>query len=342
VCRTLEADFAMMVVPQSGDYHSKIDLVVGDFSTSARPFVDGILQGVIASKEPVMLGEVAGGAASTQASHSKLRSLLAAPLVSSEGSIVGAILVGSRRSSGFHPRQMAILQTIAGQVGLVVQNAGLMAELEYKTMIQERARLAREIHDGLAQTIGFLKLQSAQLRNYLAREDLERARQAVELLHSTLSEVYQDARQAIDGLRISPAECGLSGWIAQTVSEFEEISGLPVDLQNAELKADLPSEVHAQLIRILQEALSNVRKHARASQVWVVCHETNADLVLEVRDNGLGFSPEDVSSPSRYGLLGMRERAELVGADFQVTSRPGQGTLVRVRLPLKDLEEVIS
>jgi signal transduction histidine kinase len=115
-----------------------------------------------------------------------------------------------------------------------------------------------------------------------------------------------------------------------------------VNLQEIEVQANLPSEVHAQLIRILQEALSNVRKHSQANQVWIVCQETEDELILEVRDNGLGFSPEDVVGASRYGLRGMRERAELIGADFQVIGRPGQGTRVRVCLPLKGLEEAIS
>jgi two-component system nitrate/nitrite sensor histidine kinase NarX len=336
VHRTLEADIALMLVPRSVESQSKMDLFLGEISSQERPLMDGILQGVMVSAEPVMLGGVAGGSTSA----SGVRSILAAPLVASSGAVVGAILVGNRRTASFHARQLALLQTVAGQVALVVENASLMAELEYKTVIQERARLAREIHDGLAQTIGFLKLQAAQLRLRLDQGEIDRLRQNIELIYSTLSEAYQDARQSIDGLRISPAECGLSGWIGQTVSEFEELSGLQVELQNPELHASLPSEFHAQLIRIIQEALSNVRKHANASRVWVACSETPEDLLLEVRDDGNGFSPQDVATASRYGLRGMRERAELIGADFQVISRPQQGTIVRLRLPLKGYEEV--
>jgi two-component system nitrate/nitrite sensor histidine kinase NarX len=211
-------------------------------------------------------------------------------------------------------------------------------------MIQERTRLAREIHDGLAQTLGFLKLQLAQMQNYLAREEMERLRQSVDLCYSTLSEAYQEARQAIDGLRIWPKESGLAGWLEQTVSEFEEVSGLAVQMTEPELKTSLPPEVHAQLIRIVQEALSNIRKHAHAEQVWISVNEVEEDLWLEIRDDGQGFSPEDVTVPARHGLRGMRERAELIGADFQVVSRPGEGTRIRVRLPLRNFQvgEVVS
>jgi two-component system nitrate/nitrite sensor histidine kinase NarX len=213
-----------------------------------------------------------------------------------------------------------------------------MAELEFQSMIQERARLAREIHDGLAQTIGYLKLQASQLRGMLKRGDLERAKQAVDLYYATLSEAYQDARQAIDGLRISPDECGIIGWLQQTSDEFAELSGLMVRTDFAPVDSVVAPEVQAQLVRIMQEALSNVRKHANAQHVWVDCKETQDDLLLEVRDDGLGFSPEDVSSASRYGLRSMRERADLIGADFQVISRPHEGTIVRLRLPVNHLQ----
>lgn len=338
VSLTLGADFAVMITTHRDHAAQGLNLVEGDLPASARPFIDGLLHGVIASSEPVLLGDLAGDPGEHAEARPYLTSIVAAPLLSPEQGVLGAILVGNRhahgRQRGFQPRQLALLQTIAGQVALVVQNASLMAELEYQTMLQERARLAREIHDGLAQTIGFLKLQAAQLRNYLSREDLDRARRAADTFYATLSEAYQDARQAIDGLRISPDECGLAGWLAQMASEFQELSGLPVHLGEVVMNSHLSSEVQAQLIRIVQEALSNVRKHSQAKQVWIGCHETDGDVLLEVRDDGRGFEPEDVSGASQHGLRGMRERAELIGADFQIVSRPQGGAAVRVRLPL--------
>lgn len=350
VSQTLGADFAIMTVPASGRFPQGIDLVEGDLPPQGRPFIDGLLQGVLTSRQPVLLVDLAGDPGGSAEVRPFVKSLVAAPLISGEGSVLGAILVGNRPVKGggyagksparsFQPRQLALLQTIASQVALVVQNASLMAELEYQIMFQERARLAREIHDGLAQTIGFLKLQAAQLRSFLSKDDIERARQSAEIFYSTLTEAYQDARQAIDGLRISPDECGLQGWLAQIAAEFRDASGLPVSVEDVQLDGNLSSEVQAQLIRIVQEALSNVRKHAQATQVWIGCRELDGDLLLEVRDDGRGFAPQDVTSASQHGLRGMRERAELIGADFQVASRPQAGTTVRVRLPLKRVEE---
>jgi two-component system nitrate/nitrite sensor histidine kinase NarX len=231
---------------------------------------------------------------------------------------------------------------MAGQIALVVQNTNLVSEVSYKTMMQERARLARETHDGLAQTLGFLKLQGAQLKSFLARGEYDRALQNAETMHNTLSEAYQDARQAIDGLRLSPSDCGLPGWLEQTAQEFSDLTGTQVAIVDNTLEVNLPIEYHAQLIRIVQEALSNVRKHSKAEQVSLACFQDGSDLILEVQDNGKGFMPNDGLAFSQHGLKGMRERADLIGADFQVISRPGEGTTVRVRLPVKNIDEVMS
>jgi len=339
VYNILEADFAVMLVPGNGGHLARVDLSMGKFPPQAQPFVDGLLQGVMISGEPVLLGDLAGDPAGDPRSRPELKSLLAAPLLSPERAVLGAILVGHQQARGFQrgfqPRHLPLLQTIAGQVALVIQNASLMAELEYQTMLRERARLAREIHDGLAQTIGFLKLQAAQLRTQLDNGDAVRARQSADLFYATLSEAYQDARQAIDGLRVSPDECGLSGWLHQIADEFQDLSGLPIHLEESPVEASISPEVQAQLIRIIQEALSNVRKHAHAGEVWLVLGQTNDDLVLEVRDDGQGFSQQDITTASRHGLRSMRERSELIGADLQVISLPGRGATVRVRLPVQ-------
>lgn len=332
VNQTVDSDFAMLVISQPGSVLANARLIQGDLPLQSQPFVDGVTQGVIASTQPVLLSAVTGDSTTIPTVHS----LIAAPLLSGRASL-GALVAGNCHATPLNKRQLSLLQIIAGQVALVVQNADTLAELEYATIIQERTRLAREIHDGLAQTLGFLKLQAAQMRNYLARGDAERARESLDLYFAALNEAYQDVRQTIDGLRIEPANAGLDGWLEQTVVEFRELSGLEVDFNRASLNGVLLPEVHAQLIRIVQEALSNVRKHAQASHVWVTCREAEDDLWLEIRDDGKGFAPEDVPRPSQHGLRGMRERADLIGADFQVISRQQGGTTIRVRLPLKGL-----
>lgn len=336
--QTLESDFSVLVIRELDGKLTTMDLAQGVSRPHSFSFINGILQGVMDSGEPVLMNDVIGD----PAAPSSARSLMAAPLLSPEHVALGALLVGSTHPDGFHQRQFTLLQTIAGQGALFVQNARLMQELEYNTVIQERIRLAREIHDGLAQTLGFLKLQVAQMQNYRARGDVDRLQQSLDRVYTTLSEAYEDIRQSIDGLRISPDDRGLSGWIGQTLDEFRDATGLVVNLDPVNVEAELPPEIHAQLIRIVQEALSNIRKHAQASQVQVSCQEFGNELCLEIRDNGRGFMTEDDPGSFRYGLRGMRERADLIDADFQVISSPGQGTIVQVRLPLAGLKRGVD
>lgn len=327
---TLKADFALVLVTATGTDPLPLTLTLGDKPALARSFIDGVLEGVLASGEPVLMGDVSGDAQSPQS----LGSLLAAPLVLQDGKVLGGVLVGNLRPRNFARRHLLLLRTLAGQLALIIQNVNLMAELEYKAMMAERNRLAREIHDGLAQTLGFLKLQTAQMKNTLSHGDMERLQQTLDLSYQTLSEAYLDARQAIDSLRINPVREGMLGWLEQTVVEFQENSGFEVALSVEDCGAELAPEIQAQLLRIVQEALNNIRKHSGAGKAWVACYANGADMFIEVRDEGVGFTPEDVPGTSRYGLQGMRERAELIGAEFQVISCPKDGTTVRVRLPL--------
>jgi len=326
VIQVLEVDFAVLVIQEGADRRR---LVCGDFPNQAREILESFIESVISSGEAQISLSKAG---SIRMQPDEL-SLLAAPILSSEHFTIGALLVGNLHKQAIDARQLVLLQTLAGQVGLVIQNAQSMAELEYKTIILERNRLSREIHDGLAQTLAFLKLQAAQMQKFLSQGDHARLQQSLSLSYATLSEAYEDARQAIDGLRIGLNGKGLAGWLEQVVTEFKEASGIDVKIEPVQLHRELSPEVHAQLIRIVQEALSNVRKHAHASQVRVICCEDEKTLFMEICDNGIGFPPEDVPVLARHGLQGMRERAELIGADFQVLSKLHEGTTVRLRLP---------
>ena len=337
---TLEADYALVLLSEGGSRAEKTEVSIGvDIPEIARPLIDGVLQSVLTSQEPVLLENAAGGIAAAAGVHA----LVAAPLVVPEARIgepaLGVILAASKRSRAFSQRQLSILQMIAGQVSLVVQNVRLVAQLEYKTMIEERMRLAREIHDGLAQTLGFLKLKTAQMRSYLERGEDHLLHEALDTCFDALTEAYQEARHAIDGLRISSKE-SFTEWLQQTVEEYQGYTGTIVELCEPEVAACLPPEVQLQLIRVVQEALSNVRKHARARRVEITYQRVGDEMIMEIHDDGVGFNIEDVPGASQHGLRGMRERAELIGADLRVTSQPDRGTTISLKLPLQKKEKL--
>ena len=265
---------------------------------------------------------------------------LARPLRLPDGSRAGSLVLSGSAGKLKSLADSGFTQAIADQIAMTARYTQMVRTVEFHAVLEERARLAREIHDGMAQTLGFLKLIAAQLENYLSKGDLARINQLMQMSRTTLAEAYVDARQAIDGLRITPMN-GFNSWVRQAAEDFIANSGLSVTVEADQFPATVPPEVQAQLIRIVQEALTNIRKHADASQVWIKGGLWHGDLVLEVIDDGAGFEPGDVIRPSRHGLRGMQERAELVEAEFQVISQPGKGTTVRVRLPA-DLMELSS
>ena len=209
----------------------------------------------------------------------------------------------------------------------------LLPQVEYRAILEERARLAREIHDGLAQTLAFLKIEIGRAENFLAQGKSEQAARILKEFSRTVGDAYLDAREAIENLRRVPAG-RLDAWLGQVAEDFKALTNLPVEV-DMHLNSELPIELQVQMIRIVQEALTNVRKHAQASRVWLRAWEDEQEALIEVVDDGLGFSPTDTITAARYGLRGMRERAESFGADFQVASCPKGGTTIRLRIPLR-------
>ena len=206
------------------------------------------------------------------------------------------------------------------------------SEIETRAILGERMRLAREIHDGLAQTLAFLKIEVGRAERFLAQGKSDSAARVLHDTNRTLSDAYLDARQAIENLRRVP-DGSVSEWLKQVAEDFESVAGQSVEV-DLPLTRDLPTSTKVQMIRIVQEALTNVRKHAEASRVSLVARESEQDVVVEVRDNGRGFAV-DLPGATRFGLRGMRERAETIGAEIQVSSYPAVGTTVRLRVPLE-------
>ncbi len=215
------------------------------------------------------------------------------------------------------------------------QNKRLLEQLEYKAILEERTRLARELHDGLAQTLAFLKVEAARLQNYISKGDEYTVNQTLEACHRTLADAYLDTRQAIDNLNRTP-DMPLKEWLFATANDFKAATGQHVDVVLHGLDRTYSPSVKVQLTRIVQEALTNVRKHAEACSVKISAVQTGNNLTLEIIDSGHGFSPEQIPQPSHYGLRTMRERAGLIGADFQITSKEGEGTTVSLRIPVEE------
>ncbi len=204
----------------------------------------------------------------------------------------------------------------------------------------ERARLAQEVHDGPAQALSNAIFQ-VEFIDRVFDTNPQLARTELCLLRVLLRRELGDVRGFIGQLRPPVLmELGLDGSIADAVSTTTGISGLHVETDLQAPTAGLPEAAQTVALRVVQEALQNVRKHAAATNVMVASMLDGGEWVLEIRDDGRGFDTGAVASRGRrnFGLQFMRERAELIGARFEVRSRPEAGTIVRLAIPLTQKE----
>jgi NarL family two-component system sensor histidine kinase YdfH len=215
------------------------------------------------------------------------------------------------------------------------QLADYAGRVEDLTLAAERQRMARELHDTLAQGLAGLILQLEAASSHLTEGRPERAqtiiRQAMARARTTLA----DARHAIDDLRQDQTDpLDVAEAIRAEVDRFTTATGIPCALDLA-LHITLSDAVYGHVHRAVAEGLMNVARHAQASQVWVEVVSLDDQVEIQVRDNGTGFDPAAVEAQAgHYGLLGMRERARLAGGTLEVSSTPGKGTALRLRLPL--------
>jgi signal transduction histidine kinase len=202
----------------------------------------------------------------------------------------------------------------------------------------ERSRLAQEVHDGPAQALTNAIFQVEYVERLLDR-DAALARTELRFLHQLLRRELGDVRSFISQLRPRVLDqLGLDGSIRETVENMSALTGLHISTDLAAPGTRLKDAEQTVVLRLVQETLQNVRKHASASHVEVASRVEDGSWVLEIRDDGRGFDVEAVAARGRrnFGLQFMRERAELIGARFEVRSRPDAGTVVWLAIPLHE------
>jgi signal transduction histidine kinase len=272
--------------------------------------------------------------------ESGVRSVLGVPL-KVKGRVIAVAHVHTLHDyRRFTEAEIALARGLGNVLGLVIQNAQLYGRSKWLTVVEERGRLAREIHDGIAQTLGALQLKASQLEESLSSERLADSQSYLSELQDMVSRAYRDLREAMFGLR-AVVEPGtdlvtvLREYLAHYAAEY----GLNVRLEASEDEpATLDGETKAQVMRILQEALRNVLRHAGTGKAIVRIERHGDSVRLYVVDEGQGFDPglfEGLDDGRHLGLRTMRERAESVGGTLTVESQPGQGTRVVLALPLQ-------
>ena len=227
--------------------------------------------------------------------------------------------------------ELRLLSTIGYQVGIAIERARLAERSARLARAEERTRLAREIHDTLAQSLTAITLQlEGAARAVDANPERAKARvgRALEVARAGLDE----ARRSVLNLRAAPGGgTPLPEALAALGRAMAAETGVRVHVRTAGGRP-VPQALEAELFRIGQEALTNVRRHANATEAAVTLSSTSRGVRLSIHDDGKGFAPREVPA-GRLGLVGMRERAELLGGRFLVSSSPRRGTTVTVAVP---------
>lgn len=254
--------------------------------------------------------------------------------IMTQQAVLGTFSLHLRNDRELPANDLRLLETLGQHMGIALENLRLQAKATQLAVVEERNLVAQGLHDSIAQGLNFLNLQVQMLDAAVRDANLDEAREIVPLLRCGVEESYQDVRELLVNFRSKLESGELRPEVEQTLARFTRQTGIVPSLRYQEAGgAPLPADQQLQVLFILQEALSNVRKHAMASRVDVTI--TNGrDFELCVQDDGRGYDAREVAerSQSHVGLNIMRERAAYLLAQLELQSCPGQGTSVTLRL----------
>ncbi len=295
-----------------------------------------------------------------------VRSAICTPILDAQGEVIGFFDIHDKQGEdGFTASDQEILVAVSQVAAIAIQNAlayrkiqrgeeqlkysneqlrRLSAHLQ-SAREEERTRIAREIHDELGQVLTALKMDLSLLGRKFAAADTIVPRSLVlneiKSMSKLIDHTIQSIREIIVELRPEMLDdLGLKAAIEWQVQEFQSRTHIPCRFDTNLEEIDLDHERSMAVFRILQESLTNVARHANATNVAVNLTEADDSLLLEVRDNGRGITPSEMEKTKSFGILGMQERALLLGGEINIQGSAGQGTMVSLRVPLAQLGSI--
>ena len=305
------------------------------------PVGHGLLGIVLREGQHLRLGDLTKHPQSQgfPAHHPAMHSLLAVP-IPCKGPFLGNLYLTEKIGAQplFSKDDEETLVRFALQAGLAIDNAHLHEQVADLAIAQERLRIAHEMHDGLAQVLGYVNTKVQAAEAYLKREKPEEASAQLRELSAAARGAYSDVRESIVGLRTLPGpQRTLAAVLEEYLRSWEEMSRIATSLRIDSSVTLRPSQ-ELQVVRIVQEALTNVRKHAKASHARVEIRREGSALIATVADDGVGFNAGARARGEfpQFGLSTMRERAESIGGTLVIDSVAGTGTTVRFELPIRE------
>lgn len=265
-----------------------------------------------------------------------LVSLICVPLPGKKGPL-GTLTVGNRRPAIFDESHAELVEALANWAAVAIETSQLYDRLEGLARLEERERIAMDLHDGVIQSIYAVGLHLEDCAERL-REAPQEAKPVLDKAIDDLHHVIKEIRSYIFDLRPRVSQVAdLPEALRQLVEEVRVNTLIDARAQVGERFDGLLSDDQAlALFHIAQEALNNVTKHSRASSVLLKLHDNDGQLTLEIQDNGAGFAMKEEGFSETQGMRNMRDRARSLGASLFLDSEPGQGTIIRIELPVSD------
>lgn len=268
----------------------------------------------------------------------EVHAILGVPFIYQERVLAVALVVALDGPREFTDDQIELAMGIANAGAPAIQNARLYKKVEQIAIQEERNRLAREIHDKLAQTLGAMQFRASIISDQLASEHWHQAEEGVQDLQVIISSAYNDVRDEINNLRlIASIESGFLNTLRNYLDDFSKRYNIHVHLcVDEKATKSITNKISIQVIRVIQEAVTNIRKHGDTTQAWVNIVENGSSINISIKDNGKGFDQDNISYQkyNHFGLKVMQERAEIIGGNLFIESQPGHGTSVVLSIPI--------
>lgn len=297
-----------------------------------------LLAWIINHNEPVIISDVATDPRIVEMPRPNLPAYGAyvGHPIQTRGQILGIVSAARKRGAPqFDREEVALLTSISDHIGIVVESARLRQRAEQAAIAEERARLARDLHDSVTQLLYSVNLFAATGREAVRLGDTAQVNKCLDELAEIAQQALKEMRLLVYELRPPVLEHdGLINALQQRLDVVERRAGVKAELVTDELP-DLPGPVEVALYHIIQESLNNVLKHAHATSVTIQIKAENRRLEVEVADNGVGFDLKAINGRGGLGLVSMRERAGALGGVLTILSKPDEGTIVKIGLELK-------
>jgi two-component system nitrate/nitrite sensor histidine kinase NarX len=298
---------------------------------------EGLISGALQTNEPLLIPNTgnSSGPAAAALLAAGFHSLAIIPL-KSKNSTLGIFGLLSFKPDCFKPTEAKLFSNISSLISAAIENARRYEKVQAMAVAEERDRISRELHDGLAQVLGFVITRSQATRQILRKISV--ANDYLVELENVAQDIYTDTREDILGLRTAiSGDRDMVSAMREYLKRFSQMHGIKTSLEvGDQIIPSLSPQVELQAIRIMQEALSNIRKHAEATQVWVKFTAGTSQVALVVEDDGKGFDINKLRQDdfSKFGIRTSRERAESIHSKLDIESSPEHGTKVTLSIPL--------